>query len=102
MNDIECPYCESMNEVCHDDGQNYEEDKAHEMQCSDCQKNFVFHTAISFYYTAEKADCLNGEAHRFTPWRKLWEREGKTIEQRACVDCNHREQQERKKTAPTA
>jgi hypothetical protein len=31
MNDIECPYCDAENEVCHDDGYGYEEGKAHEM-----------------------------------------------------------------------
>ena len=36
MNDLECPYCDAPNEVCHDDGQGYDEGKAHEMTCADC------------------------------------------------------------------
>ena len=91
MNDIECPYCEASNEVCHDDGQGYEEDKAHEMQCSDCGKNFVFHTAISFDYTPGKADCLNGSPHQFSDWRRRWEHEDKAMEDRRCKDCDHTE-----------
>jgi hypothetical protein len=91
MNDLECPYCDAPNEVCHDDGQGYEEGKAHEMTCGDCGKNFVFHTAISFNYTPEKADCLNGYPHRFREWRTLWEHEGKTVEDRRCMDCDHNE-----------
>lgn len=27
--DVECPYCEEWNEICHDDGFGYEEGVAH-------------------------------------------------------------------------
>lgn len=60
MADLECPYCEAEQEVCHDDGFGYEEDQRHEMECSKCEKKFVFTTSISYYYEPEKADCLNG------------------------------------------
>jgi hypothetical protein len=63
MSDLECPYCEADLEVNHDDGFGYEEDRNHEMQCSKCEKSFVFTTSISYSYYAEKADCLNGGAH---------------------------------------
>lgn len=62
-NDMECPYCGADQEVCHDDGQGYEEDHLHEHQCSECEKNFVFTTSISYYYKPHKADCLNGKPH---------------------------------------
>jgi hypothetical protein len=65
--DVTCPYCEAHEEVCHDDGFGYEEDRAHEQECSQCEKNFVFYTSISFDYDAKKADCLNGEEH---DWQK--------------------------------
>ena len=91
MNDIECPYCDAQNEVCHDDGQGYDEGTAHEMTCGDCGKNFVFYTQISFDYSPKKADCLNGSPHRFREWRKLWEHEGKTVEDRRCMHCDHSE-----------
>ena len=58
--DLECPYCEAGNEVCHDDGQGYAEDENHEMACNSCEKNFTFQTTISFNYAPRKADCLNG------------------------------------------
>ena len=67
MSDLQCPYCEADNEVCHDDGQGYAEDETHEMQCSSCDKYFVFTTCISFDYTPEKADCLNDGKHDYQP-----------------------------------
>lgn len=92
--DVECPYCGEWNEICHDDGFGYEEDVAHEMECSHCEKNFVFYTSISFHYSAEKADCLNGAAHNFGDWRHVWLIEGsdKSLHRRACRDCGHVEQ----------
>ena len=69
--DLECPYCEAKLNVCHDDGFGYEEGMRHEMQCSECDKNFVFETSISFDYEPEKAECLNGQPHRPTDSRIL-------------------------------
>lgn len=91
MNDLECPYCDAPNKVCHADGQGYEEGTFHEMTCGDCGKNFVFQTSISFYYSPQKADCLNGSPHRFGEWLKLLAHGGKTVEVRCCKGCDHRE-----------
>lgn len=63
MSDIDCPYCGHGQEVCHDDGENYDESVTHQMECYKCEKEFVFTTCISFDYDPEKADCLNGEVH---------------------------------------
>lgn len=63
--DVDCPYCGAGQEICHDDGQGYEEDVKHEQECSDCDKTFIFTTDISFSYDAERADCLNGDKHRW-------------------------------------
>ena len=62
--DVVCPYCGEGQEICHDDGLGYEEDRIHEQECGKCEKIFVFTTSISFYYEANKADCLNGEEHK--------------------------------------
>lgn len=67
IHDLECPYCGEGNDVCHDDGAGYEEGKRHEMQCSHCEKYFVFETTIMYHYEPEKADCLNGEPHDMKP-----------------------------------
>ena len=65
--DLECPYCEEWCEVNHDDGQGYEEDVKHQMECPHCGKSFVFFTSISFDYSPSKADCLNGAKHKWEP-----------------------------------
>lgn len=66
MSDMNCPYCEADQEVCHDDGAGYTEDEAHQHTCSECDKTFVFSTRISFDFTPSKADCLNGAPHVLT------------------------------------
>lgn len=67
MSDIDCPYCGHEQEVCHDDGAGYDESVTHQMACCYCDKEFVFTTYISFSYTPEKADCLNGDDHEYKP-----------------------------------
>lgn len=67
MDSVECPYCGSEEEINHDDGFGYEQDVTHQMQCSNCEKHFVFTTYVSFSYSAEKADCLNGGEHDYQP-----------------------------------
>ena len=92
MNEIECPYCEGENKVDHDGGEGYTEDKAHEMECDHCKKNFVFHTQISLYYSPKKADCLNGSPHKFRQWSKLWfNSKLQEIQGRKCIDCETEE-----------
>ena len=95
MSDLYCPYCDEWLEICHDDGFGYDEDRAHEMYCSSCHKNFVFHTSISFNYYPEKADCLNGEPHNFSGWYKIYEMNDKIIERRRCRECEFEERRTR-------
>ena len=63
--DLECPYCEAALKINHDDGFGYETGVNHEMECNECGKHFIFTTEMSFDYTPHKADCLNGEDHKF-------------------------------------
>lgn len=81
--DVECPYCEKWNEICHDDGFGYEEGVRHEIECAHCDKNFVFETSISFSYEGYVADCLNGDPHNFKP-QKTFPRE---FTKMVCTDC---------------
>lgn len=67
MEDVKCPYCDADQEINHDDGYGYEEDEVHQQQCSECDKHFTFTTSISYYYDAQKADCLNDGEHDFNP-----------------------------------
>lgn len=68
MKDLTCPYCGHEQDVNHDDGFGYEEDEAHQVECAECEKKFIFHTHISFSYHESKANCLNGGPHDFTEW----------------------------------
>lgn len=86
--DLQCPYCNADLEVCHDDGFGYAEGVKHQMECYECNKNFVFETTISFYYDPEKADCLNGSPHEW----KLTKTTPVEFSQMYCTMCDeHRE-----------
>lgn len=56
MSDLNCPKCGAGNEICHDDGQGYEEDVRHEQDCSSCGYTFEFTTSVMYYYTAYCSD----------------------------------------------
>ena len=71
MSDIYCPYCDAAQEINHDDGYGYEECVSHEQCCGECDKNFTYTTSITYYYEAEKADCLNDGNHVFKA-RATW------------------------------
>ena len=84
--DINCPYCEADLEICHDDGFGYAEDVLHEDQCPECHKYFTFDTTINFSYDAHKADCLNGEPHKFKPTTTF----PKDFTMMECISCDKR------------
>jgi endogenous inhibitor of DNA gyrase (YacG/DUF329 family) len=65
--DVNCPYCGKPQDIDHDDGYGYEEGVTHQQQCVECDKTFTYTTSISFYYEAEKADCLNDGEHNWEP-----------------------------------
>jgi len=58
--DIECPNCKHPQEICHDDGQGYEEDQLHEQCCISCDYEFKFTTYTTFTYTPY---CAKPEDH---------------------------------------
>lgn len=65
MSDVECSYCEKSQGINHDGGYGYDEGKLHQQQCVECDKIFTYTTSISFYYEAQKVDCLNGGEHKW-------------------------------------
>jgi len=83
MKDVECPYCGKEQEIDHDDGYGYDEDKLCSQECSECEQYFVYTTAITFSHTAYKADCLNGSEHNYQPTITF----PKTSTRMECVDC---------------
>jgi hypothetical protein len=50
MSDVKCPYCGNEQEINHDDGYGYEEDRDYEQQCDSCDADFHFTTSISYHY----------------------------------------------------
>ncbi|MEQ8636868.1 hypothetical protein [Gimesia maris] len=60
MSEVECPYCEHVQEVDYDIGN--EDGAIDEMECGKCEKTFIFTTSISVDYEPQKAGCLNDEA----------------------------------------
>jgi hypothetical protein len=68
MNDVNCPYCGKEQEINHDDGYGYVEDRVFEQECWSCGKVFTYTTSISFYYETNKAPCKNGGKHK---WKKI-------------------------------
>ena len=88
MKDVECPYCGEELKIDHDDGQGYDEDVLHEQECSNCEKAFVYTTYIMISYNSYKADCLNGEEHRYKPTMTVPRRYTKM----RCEDCGEERQ----------
>lgn len=62
-NDIQCPYCGKEQEICHDDGYGYEEDRMWEQDCRSCGKTFGFKTTIMFSYKAYATPCKETNKH---------------------------------------
>ena len=86
--DVNCPYCGKGQEINHDDGYGYEEDRTYEQACGDCEKSFVFTTQISFDYKAKKAACLNGDPHKFMTTHT----HPKLFTRMRCADCDEERQ----------
>jgi hypothetical protein len=63
--DTNCPYCDAVVEINHDDGYGHQENSKHIQECCECGKTFTFTTSIIFHYEVEKADCLNGGEHDY-------------------------------------
>ena len=63
MSDVTCPYCGKEQEINHDDGYGYEEDRDHEQECIHCDKPFRFQTSIDYHY---EVYCQDGD-HNLEP-----------------------------------
>lgn len=66
MSEERCPYCDTEVEICHDDGQGYDESQTYSQECPYCGKIFIYTTTILVCHDLGKAPCLNEEApHSF-------------------------------------
>ncbi len=93
MHDIDCPYCGTGVDICHDDGYGYDEGEAHEQDCPHCERTFVYRTTIHFHYDAIEAPCKNGDPHQFKPFtRHGWPQ---PVEMLRCKVCDHEEPAEK-------
>lgn len=85
MKDIECPYCETEQDINHDDGYGYDENEVFEQECGSCGKTFVYTTHTSHSYDASKADCKNGGEHNLKKKHIFPEEFGVGV--MLCADC---------------
>ena len=85
MSDVNCPYCDAVIEICHDDGFGYEEGEKHHYECPECEKGFVFETSILINHEAFKADCLNDDKHEYVE-TKSYPRRYTQLECKHCGD----------------
>ncbi|WP_026536949.1 hypothetical protein [Arthrobacter sp. 9MFCol3.1] len=67
MKDVTCPYCDHDFDLSHDDGAFYDQDRAEECECPNCEKYFMVSSSIIWEHEAHKADCLNGGEHDWKP-----------------------------------
>ena len=66
--DVDCPYCDAGQMICHDDGYGYEENETFSQECEGCGKTFTYTTTPTYYYDVYKAPCLNGGEHK---WKRI-------------------------------
>lgn len=50
MSDVMCPYCQTEQEINHDDGYGYEEGEEYEQECRDCGATFYYTSSIVYNY----------------------------------------------------
>ena len=87
MSDVKCPYCGTEQEINHDDGYGYEEDRTHEQDCVSCNKKFKFTTSIVYHYEVE---CQEADHDMYTfgdQWPNMYE----------CSKCDFYEKREWRK-----
>lgn len=62
---VSCPYCNKENKLETENFNNYDQGESIERECRNCGKIFLFSYELSFEFSAQKADCLNGAEHKF-------------------------------------
>lgn len=56
MGDVNCPHCGTELEITYDDKFECCETREDELQCNECEQNFILTTTIEFHYEARKTD----------------------------------------------
>ena len=82
-NEIVCPYCGAENGI---PDEHSDEGELVEMECRECEKEFVYQCNYSVDYSSQKAPCLNGGEHS---WKKMVGAPRKYFENKyRCEYCN--------------
>lgn len=69
MKDVQCPYCDTEIELCHDDGAHYGDDNTEDEQCPECDQTFQVTTNMYFTHSATCAD----DKHDWEKGTNVWE-----------------------------
>jgi len=83
LNTLECPYCFRL---LPDPESSPEQDEETEGECCHCGKRFLFTTEYYPTYHEKKADCLNGEPHKYEMTRTF----PKEFRELKCYVCGKR------------
>lgn len=96
--DIECPYCDILQDINHEDGYGYQEDELCQQTCISCDKTFGYTTGILYVYTPHLMPCANGGEHELRDMRGIPSEDFHGMKR--CIHCNEpfdTEPEERKK-----
>lgn len=66
MIDFDCPYCGNGSDYYDDP---LSDGESTEVQCGECEKNFIVTAYYSVDHISKKADCLNGGEHKWNKQR---------------------------------
>lgn len=82
MSDVQCPHCGEYQEICHDDGQGYDEDVEHSQTCASCGYEFKFTTSVSYSYDVFCSGEHELEQSPVEKYHNIW----------SCSKCDYFEQ----------
>jgi hypothetical protein len=86
MSDVNCPYCEAQQDLSGHDFTG--EDVLNEHECKNCKKTFQFTTGISYFYRANKSDCLNDGGEHVWKLSTRYQHIYAHLEKLVCIHCS--------------
>ncbi len=86
---VNCPYCDALVKIDHEDGYGTMDGEQYEQDCSECNKTFIYYPSIHYSYELFKADCLNGGTHEWSHMSRATA--GGLVDIRECRVCGKSE-----------